>query len=812
MTALLRDARFALRQLRKSPWFTMAAVLMLALGICANGTVFSWINGTLLHPVPGARNTGELVTVMRGAWNRSPSPPLSYPDYRDLRERNQTFSGILAYHADWATLTGGDTPQRINAANASANYFDVLGIKPYLGRFFLPNEEANDGGSPFLVLGYSLWQTRFGADPEIVGKSVEINQRPLTVIGVAPEGFIGCMTGIRTDAWVPLSPIRQDGVNWQIQGRGSPWLNVTGRLLPGVSRARAAQDVELLMQRLVAQYPNDHPGVNSIFLDPLWRSPFGANIYLAPSLPILLGIAGVVLLLTCANVATLMLVRFVARRREIAIRQSLGANRIQLMRQMVLEGLFLSIGGGILAVLLTMWSSKTMARFIPPSSSPIAINGYLDARVILAMMLLAVLASIFCGAMPAWRSCGVSPAEVLKDEAGSVTSGRNNQFLLSGLVVAQVALSLSLMVMAGLFLRTLRNSSEGDPGFDRSHVLLASVDLQSAGYSWAETKTFDRKMISKLEALPGVESVAVSDWVPLTLTRGTADAFPEGYVPRPHESMEVRRASVSPNYFETMKIPLLRGREFTPQDGEDSLPVAIVDETMANHFWPGQFALGKRMRLNDNWFTVVGIAKNSKHQSMNESPEPVVYLSYFQFSGPQTIFHLRTLGNPQLVASQVEQAVHETDGRLPVFDILTLKESTRIANVFPMIEATFAGAFGILALVLAASGIYGVMAYRTQLRTHEIGIRIALGASSSRVLRLVLYQGLRLAVAGLLLGLTISLMLTRLVRGLLFGVSAMDPLTVVAVTAVLLLIAVGACWLPALKAMRTDPVTAIRQH
>ena len=804
MTALLRDARFALRQLRKSPWFTMAAVSMLALGICATGTIFSWINGTLLHPVPGARDTGELVTVMRGAWNKSPSPPFSYPDYRDLRDGNHTFSGILAYHADWVTLTGGNTPQRINAANASANYFDVLGIKPYRGRFFRPDEEASEGGSPYLVLGYTLWQTRFDADPEIVGKSVEINQHSLTVIGVAPEGFIGCMTGVRADAWVPLSPIRQTGDNWQIEGRGRPWLNVTGRLRPGVNRARAGQDLELLMQRLVADYPNDHAGVNSIYLDPLWRSPFGANIYLAPSLPILLAIAGVVLLLTCANVATLMLVRFVARRREIAIRQSLGANRVQLMRQMILEGLYLSLGGGVLAVLLTVWTSKTMARFIPPSSSPLAINGYLDARVILAMMVLSVLASILCGAMPAWRSSGVSPAEVLKDEAGSVTSGRSNQFLLSGLVVAQVALS--------LILRTLRNVSEGDTGFDRSHVLLASVDLQSANYSWADSRTFDRKMIAKLEVLPGVESAAVSDWVPLSLTRGSVDAFPEGYVPKPHESTEVRNASVSPEYFQTMKIPLLQGREFTPQDGEGFPLVAIVDETMAKRFWPGQFAVGKRMRLYDKMFTVVGIAKNSKHQSMNESPEPVVYLSYFQFSGPQTIFHVRTKGDPQLLAPQVEQAVHETDGRLAVYDVLTLEESTRIANMFPMIEATFAGAFGLLALVLAASGIYGVMAYRTQLRTHEIGIRIALGASSSKVLRLVLYQGLRLAALGLVLGLSISLMLTRLVRGLLFGVSAMDPLTVVAVTAVLLIIAVGACWLPALKAMRTDPVTAIREH
>jgi predicted permease len=414
--------------------------------------------------------------------------------------------------------------------------------------------------------------------------------------------------------------------------------------------------------------------------------------------------------------------------------------------------------------------------------------------------------------MPAWRSSRVSPAEALKEEAGSVSSSASNQLMLSGLVVAQIALSLTLMITAGLFMRTLRNTSAADPGFDRSHVLLASVDLESAGYSWAGAKTFERNLLLKLQALPGVESAAVSDWVPLSFTRGSVDALPEGYVPKPHESMEVRNASVSADYFQTMKIPMLQGRHFTQQDEEGAPRVAIVDETMANHFWPGQYPLGKRMRMYNSWFTVVGVAKNTTHQNMNEAPEPLVYLSNFQFSGRQVIFHLRTSGNPELLASPVEQAVHEMDSRLPVFDVRTLEQSTQIANMFAMIEATFASAFGFLALILAASGIYGVMAYRTQLRTHEIGIRVALGASRPDVLGLVLKQGLRLTAIGVLLGLGLSLLLTRFLRGLLFGVSAMDPLTVLAVTALLFLIAVVASYLPGLKAMRTDPVAAIRAH
>jgi predicted permease len=681
-----------------------------------------------------------------------------------------------------------------------------------MGRFFRSDEESSVGGSPYIVLGYALWQTRFAANPAIIGKSVEINQHPITVLGVAPEGFIGCKTGIRTDAWLPLSPIQQTGPNWQIEGRGSPWLNVMGRLRPGVSRTTAAQDLEVLMRQLVAQYPNDHLGVNTIYLDPLWRSPFGANVYLASSLPILLAIAGVVLLLTCANIATLMLVRFVARRREIAIRESLGANRLQVMREMILEGLLLSLAGGALAILLTIWSSKSMARFIPPNASPIAINGYLDLNVIAATMLLAILASVICGAFPAWRSSRVSPAEVLKEEAGSVSSGIHNQFLLSGLVVAQISLSLALLITAGLFMRTLRNATESDPGFDRTHILLSSVELQSAGYTDAAAKAFQRKLLARLQLIPGVTSAALSDWVPLSLTRGSMDAFPEGYVPRPHESMEVRRASVTGGYFQTMKIPLLQGREFTLNDSEDAPRVAIVDQTSATHFWPGQYPLGKRMRIYNTWFTVVGVVRNIKHQRMNEPPELIVYLSIFQASHPETILHVRTQGNPQLLATPVAQAVHELDAKLPVFDVRTLEQNMQIASMFEVIETTFAGSFGILALILAASGIYGVMAYRTRLRTHEIGIRVALGASRSDMLRLVLNQGLRLTLIGLVLGIAISVLLTRILSGLLYGVSAMDPLTVLSVTGLLLLIGLAASYLPALRAMRIDPVTAIREH
>jgi predicted permease len=359
MSGLLQDARFAIRQLRKNPGFTITATVMLAVAICANGTVFSWIDGTMLHPIPGARDTSDLVSVMRGEWNNSPAPPLSYPDYRDLREQNHTLVGILAYHHDWLTLTDGAVPERIYLANVSSNYFDLLGVKPYLGRFFRAEEETQGRTIPYAILSYSLWKTRYAGDPAMVGKSIEVARHAVTVIGVAPEGFIGAMPGIRQDVWATLDPLGTGG--GRMTYRDAAWLNVIGRLRPGVSREDARRDLETIMRRIVDGYPKEHLGVNTITLDPMWRSPFGANVYMAGTLPILLGIAGAVLLLTCVNIATMTLVRFVSRRREIAIRQSLGAGRVQLVRQMILEGGIVSVWAGAGALLLTVWTSKTFA-------------------------------------------------------------------------------------------------------------------------------------------------------------------------------------------------------------------------------------------------------------------------------------------------------------------------------------------------------------------------------------------------------------------------------------------------------------------
>ncbi|WP_109487245.1 ABC transporter permease [Occallatibacter savannae] len=804
-----RDFRYALRQLRKSPGYTITATAMLTVAICANSTVFSWIDGTMLRPIPGARDAGDLVSLQRGERSFSPTPPFSYLDYRDLREQNHTFAGILAYHHDWITLTGGAQPERAYIANVSANYFDVLGIKPVLGRFFLPEEEARGYAVPSVVLGYSLWKTRYGADMAIVGKPIEIARHRVTVVGVAPEGFVGAMPGIRQDLWVTLDPLGTDAWRMTHRSGGAVWLNVVGRLRPGVSRGQAAQDLDTLMHNIVAAYPNDHLGDNRITLDPMWRSPFGANGYMAATLPILLAFAGVVLLLTCANVATLTLVRFVSRRRELAIRQSLGANRMQLVRQMVLEGAMLSTGSGVAALAVTSWTSKTFAWLFPPNSNPVALNGSMDYKVVIGIAVASLLAGMLCGALPALRSANAPAIEVLKAESASISGGSRNRRLLSALVVAQIALSLPLLVCSGLFLRTLRNLAGANLGFEQDHILTASVGLNGSGYSGDEEQVIRRKILDRVSALPGVKVASFTDWVPMTLSHKGEDAYPEGYVPHPHEALQVYHAEVGPRYFESLQIPILEGREFTPDDKEKAPRVLIVDQTAARRYWPGQDPLGKKLMVWGSPFTVVGVAKNSTHMMVNETPEPMVYMSFFQV-GYETIVQVKTEGNPADVAPAVEKAIHEIDTQLPVFDVRPMRESTQMASIFAVIQSALAGMFALIGLVLAATGIYGVVAYRTQMRTHEIGVRVALGASRVDVMRLVLLQGAWLTGIGLALGLAFALGMTRVIAGLLYGISANDPATVASVVTILGAMSLLACYFPARRAMRRNPVSAIR--
>jgi predicted permease len=812
MSSFWQDVRYSLRMIAKAPGYAAIAILTLALGIGANTTIFSWINSTLLNPIPGLASPNEVVALSLGRGTDNPFP-FTYPDFESMRDGQQSFVGITAANIAPMSLTGKGKPERVWGMVASANYFDLLGVRPILGRGFLPEEDNKPGGAPVAVISYRLWQTHFGANPDVVGQTLEINQHPYTIVGVTPAVFQGSQTGLRSEIWIPIM------MEEQLMPQGDLihdhhyfWLTALGRLKPGVRPEQAQEEMTLRLKREAKNYPEEHKGHDSVSVYPLWRNPFGANQFLSTLLPMLMTIAGLVLLLACANVANLMLVRSVARRREIAIRLSLGANRWRLVRQLLVESLILALAGGLVAFAITFWTAGTFMKFIPKTDFPISLGMRVDHTVLLATMVISVLTGVIFGILPALRASGEAPIAVLKEDTGSASGGMRKARLASALVVAQISLSLLLLICAGLFIRSFMSAQQINPGFNPHNVLIATYDLFTGGYSEARGVEFDRQLVAKLEAQPGIQSVALSSRVPLGFGGGSTAVNPEGYVSQANESMETQVAIVTPNYFQTLQIPLVKGRDFTPQDTKSSQRVVIVSETFVNRYWPNQEALGKQLNsdLTHEWFTVVGVARDSKVNGLNEKPTPFLYLPQYQVYRATMIVLARTNGDPLAAGKTVEKTIHELSADLVVFDITSLELREQIASFGQRVAGTFVGAFGLLALVLAAVGIYGVTSYTTRQRTHEIGIRMTLGASKRDVLRLVLGHGLRLTLIGVILGLTASFALTRFLTSLLLGVTSTDALTFSSVALLLCAVALVACFIPARRAMRVDPMVALR--
>jgi putative ABC transport system permease protein len=812
MTSLWQDVRYSLRMIAKAPGYAAITILTLALGIGANTTIFTWINSTLLNPIPGLASPNEVVALSLGKPSDNPFP-FTYPDFVAMRDGQQSFTGMTVCSLTPMSLTGKGKPQRVWGMLATANYFDVLGVRPLLGRTFLPEEDEKPGGAPVAVISYRMWQTHFAATPDILGQTMELNQHPYTIVGVTPAVFQGSQTGLRSDIWVPMMMEAQLVPQGDlIHDHHYFWLSMFARLKPGVAPRQAQEEMTVRLQPEVKNYPDEHRGHTSVTLYPLWRAPFGANQFLSTMLLVLMCIAGTVLLLACANVANLMLVRSVARRREIAIRTSLGASRWRLVRQLLVESLVLALAGGAVALLITFWSANTFAQFVPAMDFPVSLEMHPDRTVLFAALLISILSGVIFGILPAWRSSREAPVDVLKEDGTSASGSVRKARLTSALVVAQISLSLVLLICAGLFIRSFRSAQQINAGFNSRGVLIASYDLFTAGYSDANGVEFDRQVVAKLEALPGVQSVALSSRVPLGIGGGSTSVKPEGYVPQANESMETQDAIITPNYFKTMEIPIVKGRDFTPQDTMTSQRVAIVSETFVDRYWPHQEALGKQLNsdLTHEWFTVVGVARDSKVNGLNEQPTPFVYLPLYQVYQATMIVDVRTAGDPMAFSGTVENAIHEMNADLAVFDVTTLESRAQLSSFPQRIAGTFVGAFGLLALVLAAVGIYGVTAYTTRQRTHEIGIRMALGASKQDILRLVLLRGLSLTLIGVVLGLALSFGLTRYLASLLLGVTATDALTFSSVAILLCAVALFACLIPARRAMRVDPMVALR--
>jgi predicted permease len=816
MDAFRQDLRQAVRLLVKHPGFTAVAVMSLALGIGANTAIFSLVNALLLRPMPVARPS-EIVSVFTSDFSGPLYGASSYPDYLDFR-RVDALSGLAAWAPTPVALAQGGESQRLFAEAVSANYFDVLGVRPALGRGFVPEEDS--GPHAVAVIAYGLWRRAFGADPGVIGRSVTLNGTPFQVVGVAPPEYVGVLRGLAMDLWIPLS--MQDVARTGRSGltnRGNRGVFLTGRLAPHTDIAGAQARFDALAAGLHRDYPQNWTDVQQRGRRITLVSEAGGRVFPEVRGPVLgfmallMTVVGLVLLIACANLANLLLARASTRRREIGIRLALGAGRATLIRQLLTESVLLSLLGGAAGALGAAWTADVLSTFRPPLPVPVVLDLALDLRVLAFAVLVSIATGVFFGLAPALAATRTDVVSALKDDGAGTGTGPQRSRLRSALVVGQVSVALLLLVGSGLFVRSLRNAHRIDPGFEPGGLAMASVDLVLGGYKEDAGRTFYTRAVAEVRALPGVTAATFVKDAPLGLGGGRRRFWIEGYTPRANEDMEIALTSVGPGYFETMRIPLRRGRTFTAADGPGHPLAAIVNESFERRYLGGQEAVGRRLRLRgpDAPVTeIVGVVRDGKYRTLGEDARPFVYLPLLQDYDAEATLVARTDGSPAAVAALLQRRLVEIDPRVPVFDVKTMDEHLRFTLLPARLAASVLGLFGLVALLLAGLGLYGVMSYLVSQRSREMGIRIALGARPEDVVRLVVGQGLRLTLLGMIVGILGALGLTRLVAGLLYGISPTDPWTFAAVACVLAAVALVACLLPARRAAAVDPTVALR--
>ena len=826
MGTLLQDFRFAARLLVKSPGFTAVAVLSLGLGIGASTTIFTLVNAVLLHPLP-MKDPDGLVAVFttdernRGTFfNLMPTSPLNFADYRKLSD---VFTGLVAHQGLALSFSGKGEPDQIFGEIVTGDFFNLLGVAPALGRGFLPDEDKVPGASLVTVLSDNFWQRRLGGDPAVVGQTITLNGHPFTVVGIAPKGFKG-VNAIGTPAlWVPFMAHPQLATGFlkeAIDSRRALVFNIAGRLKPGVTLAQAEAKIKTLAGQLAKEYPNDNAG-RSVALLPLAQSTvnpgFRQNMVSASML--LLGVVGIVLLLACANVANLLLARATVRQREVAVRLSLGASRGRLVRQLLTEGVLLALVAGTLGMAIAWWAQRVLWSQRPPGLAADAVDLTPDLRVLGFTLAVSLLTAVLFGLLPAWRSSRPDIASELKQRGDAGSSGSRPWALRNLLVSGQVALSLVVLIGAGLFVKSLANAQKIDPGFDYQKLALLSVDLGAQGYDEERARDFHRRVLERMRALPGVERATLASGVPLFQGSFLRTVFPEGVDSSDRKNGKlVQLNTVEPGYFETMGIPLKRGRDFQPTDHKDAPHVVVINETMAKQFWPEQEALGKRFKFfgQDWWNEVVGIAKDGKYNFLGENPQPHIYLSLEQVFESAVTLHVRSSGDPVTALGMARREVQAMDRLLPITGVFTYAEVLHQALWVPRMGAALLVVFGVLSLVLAVIGVYGVMSYSVSQRTREMGLRMALGADPSEVVKLVVSQGSLLALVGVAIGLAAWLALTGLLSAflseLLFDVAVRDPLIVLGIPLLLVAAALFASAQPAWRASRVDPTVALRNE
>jgi predicted permease len=815
-----KDLRYAFRMLFKSPGFTLVAVLALGLGIGANTAIFSVFNGMLWRPLP-VKNAKQLVVVASKTRDFQFPVNMSYADFQDYRQLKNVFSDLVVYAPSPVNFGAQGRPERAWADLVSGNYFSALGIEPALGRTFAPDEGWVQNKDPLIVLSYKYWQKRFGGAPNIAGQTVQVNNHAFTIIGVAPEKYIGAYYFIEPDFYLPISTIglldpSQTDV---LTRRSASFLRVLGYLTPGVTPAQAMAAAQPIDQRLSQDFPDSHKGLSLLVLPELSARPEpGLGGFMSTAVIVFMLLVGLVLLIACANVANLILARANGRRKEFATRVALGASRWRMARQLLTETVLLSAFGGILGMVFARWAGMALTSIHIPSDIPLRLFDLrLDWRIFGFAFLAALLTGVVAGLIPSLQASRTDLADTLKAGGRSGGSSASHHRFRNALVVSQVAVSLLLLACAGFFIRSLQNSAHVDMGFRVDHTLMMSVDLGLQGYNEERGQQFFKQLTERVRSVSGVRDAAVSAYIPMGYDNSGVNVFPEGQVIDDKTNTQVVFADmVQPSYFRTAGVPVIKGREFTDADSASGPLVAIINDTFAQKIWPGQDSIGKIFRTKKDGppIQVVGLTRTGKYLFLYETPQLYAYFPLGQrYSAGANLF-VYSEGDPQQLVSAVRDQISQLDASLPIFAVTTMEAHVRYGKpLLPArLGAMLVGAFGVLGLVLASVGVYGVVSYSVSQRTQEIGIRTALGAQRSNVLGMILKQGMRMALIGTGIGIVLSFLLFRGLRTVLYGVKSTDFVTLAAVSAMLLAIAFLASYVPALRATRVDPVVALREQ
>jgi predicted permease len=814
MSNLLRDLRYALRALTGNPGFAAVAVLTIGVGIGASTTIFSWLRSQLLNPLPGATQAERIVAIESMAPDGEPLTT-SYLDFRDFRDNLKLVNLVTARVGN--VFSVGDAPRttQVWGEMVSGGFFDMLGIQPEAGRFFSDAERDDaQNAHAVVVISHSYWKNQYHLDRSVIGTSLRINRTPFTIIGVAPEGFHGTRSGLDYEMWMPVTMYGQLTYTgtWMLRDRNTRNFMMYARLAPGVTMEQAGGEVQALANRMAVADADSNQGIGATVL-PVWQSHFGSQSILLTPITILMGASGVVLLIVCANLANLLLARATGRLKEFAVRLAMGARPMRLIQQLLTETLLMALTGSVCGLMLANLLGGALRWLLPAVARPVMLQPPLDGQVLAFTTALAFGVAILAGLAPALHASRANVNEMLKEGGRTGSSGAHSHRLRGLLVTSEVALAVIALVGAGLFLKSFQTARAMDPGFKPEGVALARFDFSTAGYDAGQTDSFCRRLREELERQPGVTAVGFDDSAPLGFSGGNWETLEvEGYVPGANENMKIYRDLVSPGYFETMKIPLVEGRDFDLRDDATSLKVMIVNQEFVRRFLANRSVVGRRVHGWGKWFTIVGVAKDSKYHRVTETPQPYFYIPIRQIFRPEygLTFNVRTSGSVNEVIAALRREATAIDPALTIFDAEPMTEYVAASLFGAKIAASLLSVLSGLGLLLAAIGLYSVMAYAVAQRTGEIGIRVTLGAQPRDIMRLVVRQGIAFAAAGLVVGSLAAAALARVMAAMLVGVGPADPLVYAAATGFTVLVTLASAAIPAWRALRVDPAVALR--